>query len=71
MDSCWETYRLASWRALDAGRIEWTEDTARIEARIAQLTPDNLELELRLGGEVERKAYRPAQVPAVCPDMPR
>ena len=30
MDSCGETYRLAKWRSLGAGRIEWTEDGARI-----------------------------------------
>ena len=33
MDSCGETYRIARWRALDEHRLEWTEDTARIEAR--------------------------------------
>jgi len=71
MDSCWETYRLAAWRALDDRRIEWTEDTARIEARVTQLTADRLELEIRLAGEVQRQSYSPAPVPTVCPDMPR
>ena len=34
MDSCVETYRLARWASIDAGRIAWQEDGARIEAEI-------------------------------------
>ncbi len=71
MDSCWETYRLAAWRRIDDRRVEWTEDTARIEARVGHLSADRLELELRLGDEVQRQLYQAAQVPTVCPDMPR
>ncbi|MQA31781.1 MAG: hypothetical protein GEU82_18425 [Luteitalea sp.] len=47
MDSCWETYRLARWRSIDERRIEWQEDTARIEADVSQ--PTVQQLELRLG----------------------
>jgi hypothetical protein len=70
-DSCWETYRLAPWRTVGDCRIEWTEDTARIEAQITELTDDRLQLRLQLKGEVKEENYRPASVPAVCPDMPR
>jgi hypothetical protein len=71
MDSCWETYRLAPWRPIDHRRIEWTEDTARIEAHITQLTDERLQLRLQLRGEVKEETYRPANVPTVCPDIPR
>ena len=71
MDSCVETYRLAKWRALDERRVEWQEDTARIEAEIAQSSPDVLQLRIRLAGEINEQRYRLATVPFVCPDMPR
>jgi hypothetical protein len=71
MDSCWETYRLAPWRMIDDRRIEWTEDTARIEAQITQLTGERLQLRLQLRGETKEETYRLAQVPTVCPDLPR
>jgi hypothetical protein len=71
MDSCWETYRLARWRQIDDRRIEWTEDTARIEAQIIQLSRERLQLRLQLRGEVREETYRPAPVPTVCPDLPR
>jgi hypothetical protein len=71
MDSCTETYRIAKWRPIDARRIEWTEDSARIEAEITELTSDSLRLRLQLRSEVIEHSYRPAQVPTVCPDMPR
>ncbi len=71
MDSCWETYRLARWRAIDDRRIEWTEDTARLESQITRLTDEELQLRLQLVGEVKDETYRLAQVPWVCPDMPK
>jgi hypothetical protein len=71
MDSCFETYRIAQWTRLDDRRIEWTEDTARIEAEIVELSESALRLRLHLGGDVQELAYRLADVPAVCPDMPR
>jgi hypothetical protein len=71
MDSCGETYRLAEWRALDDRRIEWTEDTARIEAQITRLDDDELHLRLLLRGEAKDETYRLAKAPTVCPDMPR
>jgi hypothetical protein len=71
MDSCTGTYRIAKWRPIDARRIEWTEDSARIGAEITELTSDSLRLRLQLRSEVIEHSYRPAQVPTVCPDMPR
>lgn len=71
MDSCVETYRLARWRRIDERRIEWQEDTARIEAELSQPAPDQLQLRLQLGGAVTEQRYRLATVPFVCPDLPR
>ena len=69
MDSCVEVYRLVRWRAIDDKRLEWTEDTARIEAEVATVSSDRLQLRLRLANEVKEENYRLAQVPFVCPDM--
>ncbi len=71
MDSCGETYRMARWRAIDERRLEWTEDTARIETQITVLTDDELQLRLLLVGGVKNETYRLAKVPYVCPDLPR
>ncbi len=68
MDSCGETYRLARWRAIDERRIEWQEDTARIEAEVTQVSSDELQLRLHLVRELKEENYRLAQVPFVCPD---
>jgi Cellulose-binding Sde182, nucleoside hydrolase-like domain/Cellulose-binding protein Sde0182, C-terminal domain len=70
MDSCGETYRLAAWKRVDKGHVEWTEDGVRIGAEIVQLTADVLRLRLQLKGET-RESYQRATVPSVCPDMPR
>jgi uncharacterized lipoprotein YbaY len=69
MGSCVEVYRLVKWRAIDDKRLEWTEDTARIEAEAASVSADRLQLRLRLANEVKEENYRLAQVPFVCPDM--
>jgi hypothetical protein len=69
MDSCGEVHRLARWRAIDERRIEWQEDTARIEADVTQVGSDQLQLRLHLvGGEIKQENYRLASVPFVCPD---
>ena len=70
-DSCWAAYRLSAWRRIDDDTVTWTEDAAEIEATIVSLTDDELVLELHLIGGAERKTYRPAPAPFVCPDMPR
>ena len=68
MDSCGETYRLASWRRLGAQRIEWHEDSARIEAEVSQPSPNRLRLRLQLRGGNKDEQYRLAPVPYVCPE---
>lgn len=68
MDSCGETYRLARWRAIDERRIEWQEDTARIEAEVTQVSSDQLQLRMHVAREVREENYRLAPVPFVCPD---
>ena len=52
IDRVGETYRLATWRALDDRRIEWTEDWARVEAEVTMLTDTRLKWRLhRVGGD--------------------
>ncbi|MEO7276057.1 MAG: hypothetical protein ABIX28_25870 [Vicinamibacterales bacterium] len=69
MDSCGETYRLASWRSVGPQRVEWREDTERIEAEVSQPSPNRLRLRLRLrdGGRKDEQ-YQLAKVPYVCPE---
>jgi hypothetical protein len=57
MDSCVEVYRLARWRAIDDRRIEWTEDTARIEADIAETTAERMQLRLKLKDGIREENY--------------
>ena len=71
MDSCFETYRLARWRTVLDGVVEWNEDGAEIQAEVEQATPEELELRLKLKTEVKVERYRLAQAPVVCPDVPR
>lgn len=68
MDSCVETYRLAHWRPLDARRIEWQEDGARIQAVVTQPARDQLKLRLHLGRDLKEENYRLARVPFTCQD---
>ena len=68
MDSCFETYRLASWRSIGAQLIEWREDAARIEAEVTQPKPNQLRLRLRLRDETRDEHYQLAKVPFVCSD---
>lgn len=68
MDSCGETYRLATWRTLGRGRIAWTEDGVRIAADVSRPSAGELRLRLHLRSEVKDERYRLATVPFVCPD---
>lgn len=70
-DSCWETYRLSRWSREAQDRIRWEEDGQPIQARILSLSEDELRLQLALVSGSEEKRYKAAQVPFVCPDMPR
>ncbi|MCD7060074.1 hypothetical protein [Pelagibacterium xiamenense] len=70
-DSCWETYRLSTWRMLDEDHIVWHEDTAEIAATIVSLDEAQLTLELDLAEGPRIRQFEVAPVPFVCPDMPR
>jgi hypothetical protein len=69
MDSCGEAYRLARWRAIDERRIEWQEDSARIEAEVTKASSEQLQLRMHMARELKEENYRLAPVPFVCPDV--
>ncbi len=70
-DSCWETHRLSAWQRSGEHAVTWNEDGMDIEADIVTLNTEELVLLLRLrGGDVEEH-YVPAEVPYVCPDIPK
>jgi hypothetical protein len=71
MDSCWETYQLAKWRAESDSVVSWQEGTAEVRARVVELDSDRLVLRLDLVDGPQDEHYRSAAVPFVCPDMPR
>jgi hypothetical protein len=68
MDSCFETYRISKW-GVAGDRIRWLEDTIPIEAEVNM--PSKNELTLQVAGQDRAQTYVAAQVPFVCPDMPR
>jgi uncharacterized lipoprotein YbaY len=69
MDSCVETYRLARWRLVAPRKVEWYEDTARIQADVTEVGRDQLKLRLQLAGDIKEENYRLARVPFTCPDL--
>jgi hypothetical protein len=68
MDSCFETYRLSKW-GVAGERIRWLEDTIPIEAAVEMPRPT--QLVLRVAGRDEEESFTTANVPYVCPDMPK
>ncbi|RUT35163.1 hypothetical protein EMQ25_04250 [Arsenicitalea aurantiaca] len=70
-DSCWETHRLSPWTSTSETSLSWTEDGAEIKAEILSVSATQLRLQLDLNGTLEEQSYRAAEVPFVCPDMPR
>jgi len=66
-DSCWETHRLSAWKQVDATHLSWEEDGMPINAEIVSLTADELVLKSPAG----EQRFKPADVPYVCPDMPK
>jgi hypothetical protein len=68
MDSCFETYRLSKW-GVAGERIRWLEDTIPIEAAVEMPRPT--QLILRVTGRNEEESFTTANVPYVCPDMPK
>lgn len=70
-DSCFETYRLSSWR-LDGDReLVWNEDGIDVRARIVSVDAGALVLRLELRGGDQEQHFSAATVPYVCPDLPR
>lgn len=70
-DSCWETYRLSKWQQVSDTAISWDEDGMTINADIVSLSPNELVLGLHLGSDTVEQRFVPAEVPYVCPDMPK
>jgi hypothetical protein len=71
MDSCWETYRLAPWRAESDSVVAWDEDGAEIRAKIVAVDDTRLVLSVRLRDGDQEQHYQAATVPYLCPDMPK
>ena len=69
-DSCFETYRLSSWR-LEGEELVWSEDGIDIRARLVSVDSNALVLRVMLRGGEEEQRFSAATVPYVCPDMPR
>ncbi|NGP18012.1 hypothetical protein [Devosia aurantiaca] len=70
-DSCWETYRLSTWQQVSDTEISWEEDGMTISADITSVSDAELVLNLKLVGGAEEQRFAPAQVPYVCPDIPK
>jgi len=71
MDSCWETYQLAQWRAESDSVVTWQEGTVEVRGTILELAPERLVLRLALVDGSQDEHYEPATVPYLCPDMRR
>ncbi|SFZ82780.1 hypothetical protein SAMN02983003_1272 [Devosia enhydra] len=71
-DSCWETYRLSPWSMTSETALSWNEDGMDIPAEIVSISGEELVLKLSLvGGQTDEQRYRVAEVPYLCPDMPK
>ena len=71
MDSCWETYQLATWRAESDSTVVWQEGSAEIRATILELDRAKLVLRLALASGTLDEHYQAASAPYICPDMRR
>jgi hypothetical protein len=71
MDSCWETYQLATWQAESDSAVVWQEGGAGLRATILELGVDTLVLRVALVNGSQDQHYRAATVPWICPDMRR
>lgn len=70
-DSCWETHRLSEWKMTSPTEVSWNEDGVDIAAEIVSLSGDNLVLSVKLEGGAVEERYTVADVPYLCPDMPK
>ena len=71
MDSCWETYQLATWQAESDSVVVWQEGGAGLRARILAVDAEKLVLRVDLVNGSQDEHYRAAPVPYICPDMRR
>lgn len=69
-DSCWETHRLSLWQMTSDTGLSWDEDGVKIKAEIVSVSATDLVLRVDVGGGIEER-YVAADVPYVCPDMPK
>lgn len=70
-DSCWETHRLSEWKMASETVVTWNEDGMDISADIVSVSAQSLVLGLKLGSETVEERYEAADVPYVCPDIPK
>lgn len=71
-DSCWEAHRLSPWSMTSDTSVSWNEDGMDVAADIVSVSAQSLVLGVRLvSGETVEERYAAADVPYVCPDMPR
>jgi hypothetical protein len=70
-DSCWETHRLSEWKMSSPTAVTWNEDGIDITADILSVSADKLVLSLQLGSGTVEESYAAADVPFVCPDIPK
>jgi hypothetical protein len=71
MDSCWETYQLATWRLESDSVVSWQEGSAQVRAKVLELTRETLALRVDVADGSQEEHYRVATVPYLCPDMRR
>lgn len=71
MDSCWETYQLATWRSVSDSVVTWQEGSAEVRAEILEVDQEMLVLRVDLASGSHEERYRAAPVPYLCPDMVR
>jgi hypothetical protein len=70
-DSCWETHRLSDWKMTSDSGVSWNEDGMEIAADIVSVSADDLVLSIKLGSDTVEERYKAADVPYVCPDVPK
>jgi hypothetical protein len=54
-----------------ATSVSWNEDGTDIAADIVSVTAGSLVLSIKLGSDSVEERYTAAEVPFVCPDMPK
>jgi len=70
-DSCWETHRLSERQMTSATSLSWDEDGMEVTADIVSVSAGSLVLSVNLGSETVEERYTAADVPFLCPDMPK